>query len=350
MSIKTLSSALLAATCVLALGACAHSSTPSTTGAPSDPSSGGPTASQDPATAPMSGIIFAASDAGIDTTVTTVRAIDPQSGTITATRTFTFPSEYLSAPGYMCEYMQCYSPDFSRMIVANNDGENEKVAVVSTDGTLTVLNDAIPTPSGHTPVSNHFAQFGPDGAIYVAHIDKDAASDRVGTIYRFPSETEAPEAVPTDFTVENYARFQVMPDLSIQRTKTAMWVANEAGVGCFGADAVTPDGTCLTIDQGTIYSKPGTPLAQTTPADQTRLVSNWTKVALPGLESTHTIEGWLAVSPDGTQMALYASPKDTYSDLSLPIFVAPVAGGDATQVTTTTEDVPGVVRILGWTK
>ena len=58
----------------------------------------------------------------------------------------------------------------------------------------------------------------------------------------------------------------------------------------------------------------------------------------------------LAVSPDGTQMALYASPKDPYSDLSLPIFVAPVAGGDATQVTTTTEDVPGVVRILGWTK
>ena len=246
--------------------------------------------------------------------------------------------------------MQCYSPDFSRMIVANNDGENEKVAVVSTDGTLTVLNDAIPTPSGHTPVSNHFAQFGPDGAIYVAHIDKDAASDRVGTIYRFLSETEAPEAVPTDFTVENYARFQVMPDLSIQRTKTAMWVANEAGVGCFGADAVTPDGTCLTIDQGTIYSKPGTPLAQTTPADQTRLVSNWTTVSLPGLESTHTIEGWLAVSPDGTQMVLYASPKDPYSDLSLPLFVAPVAGGDATQVTTTTEDVPGVVRVLGWTK
>ena len=184
----------------------------------------------------------------------------------------------------------------------------------------------------------------------MAHIDKDAASDRVGTIYRFPSETEAPEAVPTDFTVENYARFQVMPDLSIKRTKTAMWVANEAGVGCFGADAVTPDGTCLTIDQGTIYSTPGMPLAQTTPEDQTRLVSNWTTVSLPGLESTHTIEGWLAVSPDGTQMALYASPKDPYSDLSLPIFVAPVAGGDATQVTTTTEDVPGVVRILGWTK
>ena len=173
MSIKTLSSALLAATCVLALGACAHSSTPSTTGAPSDPSSGGPAASQDPATAPMSGIIFAASDDGIDTTVTTVRAIDPQSGTITATRTFTFPSEYLSAPGYMCEYMQCYSPDFSRMIVANNDG---------------------------------------------------------------------------------------------------------------------------------------------------------------------------------AQMALYASPKDAYSDLSLHIFVAPVTGSDATQVTTTTEDVPGVVCILGWTQ
>ena len=350
MTTKTYTTFILAATCVLAVGACAHSSLPSTTGAPSDTSSSGPAASQDPATAPMSGIIFAAADDGIDTTVTTVRAIDPQSGTITATRTFTFPSEYLSAPGYMCEYMQCYSPDFSRMIVANNDGENEKVAVVSTDGTLTVLNDAIPTPNGHTPVSNHFAQFGPDGAIYVAHIDKDAASDRVGTIYRFPSETEAPEAVPTDFTVENYARFQVMPDLSIHRTKTAVWVANEAGVGCFGADAVTPGGTCLTIDQGTIYSKPGTPLAQTTPEDQTLLVSKWTKVSLPNLESTHTIEGWLAVSPDGTQMALYASPKDTYSDLSLHIFVAPVTGGDATQVTTTTDDVPGVVSILGWTQ
>ena len=347
MSIKTLPTILCATATALALTACGSASTPSTPTASAEASSATAT---DPATAPMSGIIFAASDDGIDTTVTTVRAIDPQSGTITATRTFTFPSEYLSAPGYMCEYMQCYSPDFSRMIVANNDGENEKVAVVSTDGTLTVLNDAIPTPSGHTPVSNHFAQFGPDGAIYVAHIDKDAASDRVGTIYRFPSETEAPEAVPTDFTVENYARFQVMPDLSIQRTKTAVWVANEAGVGCFGADAVTPDGTCLTIDQGTIYSKPGTPLAQTTPEDQTLLVSKWTKVSLPNLESTHTIEGWLAVSPDGTQMALYASPKDTYSDLSLHIFVAPVTGGDATQVTTTTDDVPGVVSILGWTQ
>ena len=347
MSIKPFATILFATATALALSACGSASTPSTPAASAEASSA---AATDPSTAPMSGIIFAAADYGIDTTVTTVRAIDPQSGTITATRTFTFPSEYLSAPGYMCEYMQCYSPDFSRMIIANDDGENEKVAVVSTNGTLTVLNDAIPTPSGHTPVSNHFAQFGPDGAIYVAHIDKDAASDRVGTIYRFPSETEAPEAVPTDFTVENYARFQVMPDLSIRRTKTAVWVANEAGVGCFGADAVTPDGTCLTIDQGTIYSKPGTPLAQTTPEDQTLLVSNWTKVSLPSLESTHTIEGWLAVSPDGTQMALYASPKDPYSDLSLPLFVAPVTGGEATQITTTTEDVPGVVSILGWTQ
>ena len=56
------------------------------------------------------------------------------------------------------------------------------------------------------------------------------------------------------------------------------------------------------------------------------------------------------MSPDGTQMALYASPKDTYSNLSLHIFVAPVTGGDATQVTTTTDDVPGVVSILGWTQ
>lgn len=29
------------------------------------------------------------------------------------------------------------------------------------------------------------------------------------------------------------------------------------------------------------------------------------------------------VSTNGTQMALYASPKDAYSDLSLPLFVAP---------------------------
>ena len=43
-------------------------------------------------------------------------------------------------------------------------------------------------------------------------------------------------------------------------------------------------------------------------------------------------------------MALYASPKDPYSDL------APVTGGEATQITTTTEDVPGVVSILGWTQ
>ena len=51
MTTKTYTTFILAATCVLALGACAHSSTPSTTGAPSAPSSGEPTASQDPATA-----------------------------------------------------------------------------------------------------------------------------------------------------------------------------------------------------------------------------------------------------------------------------------------------------------
>ena len=127
-------------------------------------------------------------------------------------------------------------------------------------------------------------------------------------------------------------------------------VANEAGVGCFGANAVTPDGTCLTIDQGTIYSKPGTPLAQTTPEDQkpARFQLDKGQPAQPGEHSHH--RGWLAVSPDGTQMALYASPKDAFSDLSLHIFIAPVTGGDATQITTTTDDVPGVVRILGWTQ
>ena len=47
---------------------------------------------------PLESVAGSSADDGLDTTVTTVRAIDPQSGTITATRTFTFPSEYLSAP------------------------------------------------------------------------------------------------------------------------------------------------------------------------------------------------------------------------------------------------------------
>ena len=96
MSIKSLPTILCATATALALSACGSASAPSTPAASAEASSA---AATDPSTAPMSGIIFAAADDGIDTTVTTVRVIDPQSGTITATRTFTFPNEYLSAPG-----------------------------------------------------------------------------------------------------------------------------------------------------------------------------------------------------------------------------------------------------------
>ncbi len=267
--------------------------------------------------------------------------------TITATRTFTFPSEYLSAPGYMCEYMQCYSPDFSRMIIANDDGENEKVAVVSTNGTITVLNDAIPTPSGHTPVSNHFAQFGPT--------EPSTWPTSTRTPHRIASvqSTVSPQKLKRPRPFPPTSRSKTTRDSKSCPTCPSIAPKPRCGSPTRPASDVSartpspPTARASRSTKGTIYSKPGTPLAQTTPEDQTLLVSNWTKVSLPSLESTHTIEGWLAVSPDGTQMALYASPKDPYSDLSLHLFVAPVTGGEATQITTTTEDVPGVVQHPG---
>ena len=107
MSIKSLPTILFSTATALALSACGSASAPSTPTASAGASSA---AAADPSTSPMSGIIFAAADDGIDTTVTTVRAIDPQSGTITATRTFTFPSEYLSAPGYMSSICSATPP------------------------------------------------------------------------------------------------------------------------------------------------------------------------------------------------------------------------------------------------
>ena len=347
MSIKPLPTILFATATALALTACGSASTPSTPTASAEASSA---AATDPSTAPMSGIIFAAADYGIDTTVTTVRAIDPASGAITATRTFTFPSEYLSAPGYMCEYMQCYSPDFSRMIIANDDGENEKVAVVSTNGTLTVLNDAIPTPSGHTPVSNHFAQFGPDGAIYVAHEDKPDDGDFVGTLYRFASETSTPEAVPTTFTVSNTQDFQILPDSTPIAIGYYAWAANKDGVGCYGALAVTPDGTCLTVDKDAVYSKKGKPLAQTTESDKSLRIEEWTKVNLPNLDGTHEIVKTLRLSPDGTRMALLAPFKKLEDDLSFQLYSAPVGGGEATQLTKATDIAGRKHIILAWSE
>ena len=75
MSIKPFATILFATATALALSACGSASTPSTPAASAEASSA---AATDPSTAPMSGIIFAAADDGIDTTVTTVRAIDPE--------------------------------------------------------------------------------------------------------------------------------------------------------------------------------------------------------------------------------------------------------------------------------
>lgn len=205
-------------------------------------------------------------------------------------------------------------------------------------------------PQGSRSYSNAYAKFGPDGSIYVAHEDKPDDGDFVGTLYRFASETEAPEAVPTTFTVSNTQDFQILPDSTPIAIGHYAWAANKGGVGCYGALAVTPDGTCLTVDKDAVYSKKGKPLSQTTESDKSLRIEEWTKVSLPNLEGTHDIEETLQLSPDGTRMALLAPFKKLEDDLTYQLYSAPVGGGEATQLTKATGIAGGKHIILAWSE
>lgn len=347
MSIKILPTILFAAATALALSACGSSSTPSTPTASAEASSA---AATDPSTAPLRGIVIAATEYNSDDTTDTITAYDPATGEVTATRTFTVPSEYTTYTGGACEREHCYSPDFERVLAVDTSGGNERVAVASSDGTFTLLNDLIPVPQGSRSYSNAYAKFGPDGSIYVAHEDKPNDGDFVGTLYRFASETEAPEAVPTTFTVSNTQDFQILPDSTPIAIGHYAWAANKGGVGCYGALAVTPDGTCLTVDKDTVYSKKGTPLSQTTEADQSLRIEEWTKVNLPNLDGTHEIVKTLRLSPDGTRMAFLAPFKKLEDDLTYQLYSAPVGGGEATQLTKVTGIAGGKHIILAWSE
>jgi len=269
---------------------------------------------------------------------------------VTATRTFTVPSEYTTYTGGACEREHCYSPDFERVLAIDTSGGNERVAVASSDGSFTLLNDLIPVPQGSRSYSNAYAKFGPDGSIYVAHEDKPDDGDFVGTLYRFASETEAPEAVPTTFTVSNTQDFQILPDSTPIAIGHYTWEANNNGIGCYGALAVTPDGTCLTVDKDAVYSKKGKPLSQTTESDKSLRIEEWTKVSLPNLDGTHEIVKTLRLSPDGTRMALLAPFKKLEDDLSFQLYSAPVGGGEATQLTKVTGIAGGKHVILAWSE
>ena len=267
---------------------------------------------------------------------------------MTATRTFTVPSEYTTYTGGACVREHCYSPDFERVLAIDTSGGNERVAVASSDGSLTLLNDLIPVPQGSRSYSNAYAKFGPDGAIYVAHEDKPDDGDFVGTLYRFASETAVPEAVPTTFTVSNTQDFQILPDSTPIAIGYYAWAANKDGVGCYGALAVTPDGTCLTVDKDAVYSKKGKPLSQTTESDKSLRIEEWTKVNLPNLDGTHEIVKTLRLSPDGTRMALLAPFKKLEDDMSFQLYSAPVGGGEATQLTKATDIAGSKHIILAW--
>ena len=347
MSIKSLPTILFAAATALALSACGSSSTPSTPTASAEASSA---ATADPSTAPLRGIVIAATENNSGDTTDTITAYDPATGEVTATRTITVPAEYSTYSRGICDREHCYSPDFERVLAIDSSGGNERVAVASTDGSFTLLNDLIPVPTGSRSYSNAYAKFGPDGSIYVAHEDKDANGDFVGTLYRFDSQTLTPEAVPTTFRVSNTQNFQILPDSTPFAIRYYAWVANKDGVGCFGALAVTPDGTCLTVDKNTVYSKKGTPLSQTTEADQSLRIEEWTKVSLPNLEGTHDIEETLRLSPDGTRMALLAPFKKLEDDLTYQLYSAPVDGGEATQMTTIKGIAGGKHVILAWSE
>ena len=200
-------SRIATATSALLLTACGASSTPSSSSASTTGTQGTASAAADPSTAPLRGIVIASTEYNSDDTTDTITAYDPATGEVTATRTFTVPSEYTTYTGGACEREHCYSPDFERVLAIDTSGGNERVAVASSDGSFTLLNDLIPVPQGSRSYSNAYAKFGPDGSIYVAHEDKRDDGDFVGTLYRFASETEAPEAVPTTFTVSNTQDF-----------------------------------------------------------------------------------------------------------------------------------------------
>ena len=283
MSIKSLPAILFATATALALTACGSASTPSTPTASAEASSA---AAADPSTAPLRGIVIASTEYSSDNTTDTITAYDPATGEVTATRTFTVPSEYTTYTGGACVREHCYSPDFERVLAIDTSEGNERVAVASSDGSFTLLNDLIPVPQGSRSYSNAYAKFGPDGSIYVAHEDKPDDGDFVGTLYRFASETAVPEAVPTTFTVSNTQDFQILPDSTPIAIGYYAWAANKDGVGCYGALAVTPDGTCLTVDKDAVYSKKGKPLSQTTESDKSLRIEEWTKVNLPNLDGT----------------------------------------------------------------
>ena len=351
MSIKSIPTILIAtATSALLLTACGASSTPSSSSASTTGTQGTASAAADPSTAPLRGIVIASTEYNSDNTTDTITAYDPATGEVTATRTFTVPSEYTTYTGGACEREHCYSPDFERVLAIDTSGGNERVAVASSDGSFTLLNDLIPVPQGSRSYSNAYAKFGPDGSIYVAHEDKPDDGDFVGTLYRFASETEAPEAVPTTFTVSNTQDFQILPDSTPIAIGHYTWEANNNGVGCYGALAVTPDGTCLTVDKDAVYSKKGKPLSQTTESDKSLRIEEWTKVSLPNLDGTHEIVKTLRLSPDGTRMALLAPFKKLEDDMSYQLYSAPVGGGEATQLTKVTGIAGGKHVILAWSE
>lgn len=351
MSIKSIPTILIAtATSALLLTACGASSTPSSSSTSTTGAQGTASAAADPSTAPLRGIVIASTEYNFDNTTDTITAYDPATGEVTATRTFTVPSEYTTYTGGACEREHCYSPDFERVLAIDTSGGNERVAVASSDGSFTLLNDLIPVPQGSRSYSNAYAKFGPDGSIYVAHEDKPDDGDFVGTLYRFASETSTPEAVPTTFTVSNTQDFQILPDSTPIAIGHYAWEANNNGVGCYGALAVTPDGTCLTVDKDAVYSKKGKPLSQTTESDKSLRIEEWTKVSLPNLDGTHEIVKTLRLSPDGTRMALLAPFKKLEDDMSYQLYSAPVGGGEATQLTKVTGIAGGKHVILAWSE
>lgn len=119
MSIKPLPTILFATATAIALSACGSASTPSVPTSSAEASS---TAAADPSTAPLRGIVIAATEYNSDDTTDTITAYDPATGEVTATRTFTVPSEYTTYTGGACKREHCYSPDFERVLAVDTSG------------------------------------------------------------------------------------------------------------------------------------------------------------------------------------------------------------------------------------
>lgn len=348
MSIKTLSSALLAATCVLALGACAHSSsapsqTPTSAPEPTATQSASPT-EEEPTTdtdlaamttQPMRGLII--EESRRDDTV--LRALDPATGTTVAARIF--PDDDALTPTLNgCPYNRCYSHDYSYMIMRQSHTDEQliyHVGYLDTKGTFTDVSAMIPVDPGYSFVDDEAYSFSADGYFYMRR-NYTQTEGNTSRYYRLKPGDKAPELVKeTSPSDSNEHAFNLLAGTTLT-TNTALQFTRtiDNTVYCWHpGDAISSTNTCyrLTRDKG-LFSYPATAEPDyTTPAPETTIFKP-TEFSVPEFDTMPLI------SPDDKQIAFMMAP-----DKNSP-FALHVMNVDGSGERTITPDTHPFNRIL----